>query len=258
MKSLLNANLFSLDFLVFLLEFRGKRNCRKSETIQPGARDIFFKMYHTKFIMHRRKWFPLKIKIGLMIFAIILGGFIFNNKEVHADWTYTTRRGDTLFNIAKRTGVTVTAIKTRNGLGSNYLRIGQRLIIPAGGSSSATPSRTTGDGALLARLIYAEAGAEPYIGKVAVGGVVLNRVQNPKFPKTVAGVIYQPHAFESVSNGIIYRIPSAEAQKAAWDAIRGWDPSGGALYFFNPAKTVSPWIWARRIIARIGRHVFAI
>ncbi|HYH04614.1 MAG TPA: cell wall hydrolase, partial [Bacillota bacterium] len=91
-----------------------------------------------------------------------------------------------------------------------------------------------------------------------VGGVILNRVQNKKFPKTVAGVIYQPHAFESVSNGIINRPATAASRKAARDALAGWDPSGGALYFFNPGKTNNRWIWARRIINRIGKHVFAI
>lgn len=198
----------------------------------------------------------VKVKI-VCLAGIILGCLYFNTAEVRADWTYTIRRGDTLFNIAKRTGVTANAIKSRNGIG-NSVRIGQRIIIPTNGKSAATPTGATGDGALLARLIFAEAGAEPYVGKVAVGGVVLNRVQNPKFPKTLAGVIYQPHAFESVSNGIINRNPSSEAQKAAWDALRGWDPSGGALYFFNPSKPVNPWIWARRIINRIGKHVFAI
>jgi N-acetylmuramoyl-L-alanine amidase len=88
--------------------------------------------------------------------------------------------------------------------------------------------------------------------------VVLNRIQNPKFPKTLAGVVYQPHAFESVSNGLINVPPNVDSRKAAVDALSGWDPSGGALYFFNPSKPVSPWIWARQIINRIGRHVFAI
>ena len=200
----------------------------------------------------------MKRKIVCLILVVILTSFYFNTKEVQADWTYTIRRGDTLFNIAKRTGVTASAIKARNGLGSGNLRIGQRITIPTGGGSSVIPTGSTGDGVLLARLIFAEAGSEPYVGKVAVGGVVLNRVQNPKFPKSVAGVIYQPSAFESVSNGYINRSPTTECQKAAWDAIRGWDPSGGALYFFNPAKTNNPWIWARRIINRIGKHVFAL
>lgn len=199
----------------------------------------------------------MKVKIVCLVAVFILVSVYFNSAEVRADWTYTIRRGDTLFNIAKRTGVKVNAIKARNGIG-NSVRIGQRLVIPTGGGRAAARPGTTGGDALLARLIYAEAGAEPYIGKVAVGGVVLNRIQNPKFPKTLAGVIYQPHAFESVSNGIINRNPSSDAKKAARDAIRGWDPSGGALYFFNPSKPVNPWIWARRIINRIGRHVFAI
>jgi N-acetylmuramoyl-L-alanine amidase len=87
---------------------------------------------------------------------------------------------------------------------------------------------------------------------------VLNRVQNSKFPQSIAGVVYQPHAFESVSNGLINRQASKESMKAARDALSGWDPSGGALYFFNPAKTRNRWIWARRIINRLGKHVFAI
>ncbi len=199
----------------------------------------------------------MKIKIVCLLGVIVLVSLYFSSTEVQADWTYTIRRGDTLFDIAKRTGVTANAIKARNGIGDS-VRIGQRINIPTGEGYAAAPTRTTGDSALLARLIFAEAGAEPYVGKVAVGGVVLNRVQDSKFPKTLAGVIYQPHAFESVSNGIINRSPSSEAEKAARDALAGWDPSGGAIYFFNPSKPVNPWIWARRIINRIGRHVFAI
>ncbi|HEX3044964.1 MAG TPA: cell wall hydrolase [Bacillota bacterium] len=193
-----------------------------------------------------------------MILLVLISGILLLPEVSRADWTYTVRRGDTLFNIATKTGLTVNSIKARNGLGSNSLRIGQRLMIPTVTATNNAPAPTTGNAALLARLIYAEAGAEPYVGMVAVGGVVLNRVQNSKFPKTIAGVVYQPHAFESVSNGIINRTPSNDAQKAARDALNGWDPSGGALYFFNPSKPVSPWIWARRIINRIGRHVFAI
>jgi N-acetylmuramoyl-L-alanine amidase len=139
------------------------------------------------------------------------------------------------------------------------IRIRQKIIIPtARRSIRRKPTRISGDIALLARIIHAEAGAEPYVGKVAVGGVVLNRVQNSKFPQSIAGVVYQPHAFESVSNGLINRQASKESMKAARDALSGWDPSGGALYFFNPAKTRNRWIWARRIINRLGKHVFAI
>ncbi|ACX51219.1 spore cortex-lytic enzyme [Ammonifex degensii KC4] len=110
---------------------------------------------------------------------------------------------------------------------------------------------------LLARLIMGEAADEPFEGKVAVGAVVLNRMRHPSFPKTIPGVIFQPGAFESVSNGQIWRPLSPEAVRAAGLALAGWDPTGGALYFWNPAKTVSPWVWTRTIITRIGNHVFA-
>ena len=156
----------------------------------------------------------------------------------------------------------VDTLRSVNGLASNTLRIGQRLTIPTGGTTAATPAggRFPGrvDTYMLARLIHAEAEAEPYIGKVAVGAVVLNRIESPLFPNTLAGVLYQPHAFETVTNGRIYNNPSNEAIRAARDAVNGWDPSGGALYFFNPAKVASSWVWTRTIVNRIGKHVFAI
>ncbi|HBF39216.1 MAG TPA: hypothetical protein DDW50_18085 [Firmicutes bacterium] len=127
--------------------------------------------------------------------------------------------------------------------------------------TSAAPKRINfrGSGDLLARIIQAEAGAEPYLGQVAVGAVILNRIQNTKFPKTIAGVIYQPHAFESVSNGQINYPPTESARQAARAALGGWDPSGGALFFYNPAKVESPtsYVWTRRIIQKIGKHFFA-
>ncbi|NLY88761.1 MAG: LysM peptidoglycan-binding domain-containing protein [Firmicutes bacterium] len=177
-------------------------------------------------------------------------------------WTYTVRRGDTLYTISQRVGVPVNTLRSVNGLASNTLRIGQRLTIPTGGAATATTagggSRAGVDTYMLARLIHAEAEAEPYIGKVAVGAVVLNRIESPLFPNSLAGVLYQPHAFETVTNGRIYNNPSNEAIRAARDAVNGWDPSGGALYFFNPAKVVSSWVWTRTIVNRIGKHVFAI
>lgn len=111
---------------------------------------------------------------------------------------------------------------------------------------------------LLARVIAAEAQGEPYIGQVAVGAVILNRVRDPDFPNTLAGVIYQPHAFESVSNGLIWRRnPTEEAWRAAQDALNGWDPTYGSLFFWNPYKPVSAWIWSRPIVIQYGNHVFA-
>lgn len=110
---------------------------------------------------------------------------------------------------------------------------------------------------LLARLIHGEARGEPYIGKVAVGAVVMNRVRHPSFPKTIAAVIFQPGAFDAVDDGQIWLTPDAESIKAARDAINGWDPTGGAIYYYNPAKTSSRWIWSRPIITKIGKHIFA-
>ncbi|HEX3031713.1 MAG TPA: spore cortex-lytic enzyme [Bacillota bacterium] len=115
-----------------------------------------------------------------------------------------------------------------------------------------------GDVTLLAHVIHAEAGAEPYEGKVAVGAVILNRVDSAEFPNTLGGVIYQPLAFESVSNGLVNGAPSAESIRAAQDAINGYDPTYGCLFFWNPAKKVSKWIWSRKIVSQIGKHVFAL
>ncbi|MGE5484451.1 MAG: cell wall hydrolase [Ignavibacteriales bacterium] len=115
-----------------------------------------------------------------------------------------------------------------------------------------------GDALLLARLIFGEANAEPYIGQVAVASVVLNRVGAPGFPDSIAGVIFQPDAFESVSNGQIWvTYPTSENIAAATAALEGWDPTYGALFFWNPYKSVNPWIWTRQIITQIGSHVFA-
>jgi len=111
---------------------------------------------------------------------------------------------------------------------------------------------------LLARLIAAEASNEPYEGQVAVGAVVLNRVRSSLFPSTISGVIYEPWAFESVHNGLIWRVTNlAGPTSAAADALNGWDPSYGALFFWNPYKPVGGWIWTRPIITQIGSHVFA-
>ncbi|AEE97248.1 spore cortex-lytic enzyme [Mahella australiensis] len=127
-------------------------------------------------------------------------------------------------------------------------------------STAYTPSRggsNRNDVLLLARLIHGEARGEPYIGKVAVGAVVLNRVESPKFPNTIAGVIYQPGAFTAVADGQMWLDPDQESINAAVDALNGWDPSGGAIYYYNPAKTTSGWIWSRPVITVIGKHRFA-
>ena len=111
---------------------------------------------------------------------------------------------------------------------------------------------------LIARAINGEARGEPYEGQVAVGAVILNRVKDSKFPNTVAGVIYQKGAFTAVSDGQINQ-PIAEGStvlKAAQDALNGWDPTGGAIYYFNPATATNKWIWSRPMIKTIGKHRF--
>ncbi|MDD3654848.1 MAG: cell wall hydrolase [Desulfotomaculaceae bacterium] len=110
---------------------------------------------------------------------------------------------------------------------------------------------------LLAQVIEAEAAGEPYRGKVAVGAVIVNRTKSPDFPKTIPGVIYERDAFESVSNGQYLRPVTDESIQAATEAVSGADPAGGALYFWNPARSSSEWVYTRHITDRIGNHVFA-
>ncbi|MCC2683258.1 MAG: spore cortex-lytic enzyme [Paenibacillaceae bacterium] len=110
---------------------------------------------------------------------------------------------------------------------------------------------------ILARTIYSEARGESYVGQVAVGAVVMNRIASSQFPDTIRGVVFQSRAFTSVSDGQFWLTPNSTAYKAAYDAVRGWDPSKGALYYFNPKTSTSKWIWSRKVIIQIGRHIFA-
>ncbi len=125
-------------------------------------------------------------------------------------------------------------------------------------TKAASNSNSTSDVQLLARAINGEARGEPYEGQVAVGAVILNRVKSSKFPNTIAGVIYEPGAFTAVSDGQINVAisESSTVVKAARDALNGWDPSGGALYYFNPATATNKWIWSRPLIKTIGKHRF--
>lgn len=109
---------------------------------------------------------------------------------------------------------------------------------------------------LLAQAVYGEARGEPYEGQVAIAAVILNRLNSPLFPNSVAGVIFEPLAFTAVANGQIYMQPNETAREAVLDAINGWDPSEEALYYFNPDTATSPWIWGRPQIKRIGKHIF--
>ena len=122
--------------------------------------------------------------------------------------------------------------------------------------SSGSSSTNSNNVNLLSRLIYGEARGESYTGQVAVGAVVLNRVKSSSFPNTISGVIYQSGAFDAVSDGQINLTPNSTAKKAAQDAINGWDPSYGAIYYFNPATATNKWIWSRPMTVMIGRHRF--
>ena len=122
--------------------------------------------------------------------------------------------------------------------------------------SSGSGQYNSNDVYLLAKVIAAEARGESYVGQVAVGAVVLNRVEHSSFPDSIAGVVYQPGAFSCVNDSNWSVAPTAESQKAARDAINGWDPSGGAIYYYNPAKTSNQWIRSRPVIVTIGSHLF--
>lgn len=122
----------------------------------------------------------------------------------------------------------------------------------SGGSGGASSSQVD----LLARLISAEARGEPYSGQVAVGAVVLNRIKHPSFPNTLSGVIYQSGAFTCISDGQFNQPVAESAYRAARDALNGVDPSGGAIYYFNPSTATSSWIWSRPLITVIGKHRF--
>lgn len=139
-----------------------------------------------------------------------------------------------------------------------FLAIFGILELIAQDQVKASGSGNTSDVQLLARAINGEARGEPYEGQVAVGAVILNRVKDSKFPNTIAGVIYQSGAFTAVSDGQI-NVPIEEGAtvvKAARDALNGWDPTDGAIYYFNPATATNKWIWSRPLIKTIGKHRF--
>jgi N-acetylmuramoyl-L-alanine amidase len=176
------------------------------------------------------------------------------------DWGYYTGDVDGVY--GKKMYQAVLLFQQRNGLdpdglvgSATWAALGENPT-PDGGA--VRQDARSGDLDLLARLVSAEAKGEPYEGQVAVAAVILNRIADPRFPNTLAGVVYQTYAFEPVSNGEIYLPASANAIRAARDALNGWDPSGGAVYFWNPAKVeAGNWVWTRPISKQIGNHVFA-
>jgi len=172
-------------------------------------------------------------------------------------WGYYAGNIDGIY--GSQTTAAVKSFQRKNGLtvdgiaGTNTLRA---MGIYSSSNTSSSSSSHSSDVNLLARLIYGEARGEPYTGQVAVGAVVLNRVRSSKFPNTIAGVIYQSGAFDVVADGQINMTPDATARKAAADAINGWDPSYGSIYYFNPNTATNAWIWSRPHTITIGKHRF--
>lgn len=172
-------------------------------------------------------------------------------------WGYYAGNVDGIFGT--QTENAVKAFQKKNGLTVDGIAGPKTLAaigISTGGSSGGGTAANSKDVALLARIISAEARGEPYTGQVAVGACVLNRVKHPSFPKTLAGVVYQPGAFTAITDGQIDQPVAESAKRAAQDALNGWDPSGGAIYYYNPDKTSNKWIRTRPVIKRIGSHLF--
>ena len=181
-------------------------------------------------------------------------------------WGYYNGSVDGQFGAGTKKAVI--AFQKKNGLkadgvvgASTYKALGMNSSYQAlqgANGGSVTNGHTSSDVYLLAKTIYAEGRGEPYVGQVAIGAVIMNRIRSAAFPNTISGVVYQKGAFTAVDDGQINLTPNETAMKAARDAINGWDPTGGALYYYNPAVATSAWIFDRQTITVIGKHIFAI
>ncbi|MDD4315599.1 MAG: spore cortex-lytic enzyme [Clostridia bacterium] len=170
-------------------------------------------------------------------------------------WGYYTGGVDGIF--GPKTAAAVRYFQSRNGLVVDGI-VGAKTAAALGISLAASSTSYSNDIHLLARCIYAEARGEPYVGQVAIAAVVLNRVKSPSFPNTISGVIYQPLAFTAVADGQINLSPDNTAIRAANDAMNGWDPTYGCLFYYNPATATNAWIRQKAIHLTIGRHVFCV
>ena len=183
-------------------------------------------------------------------------------------WGYYSGAVDGIFGSGTKKAVI--AFQKKNGLTADGI-VGKATYAALGmndsynalqGNSQSKPSNSTSfsssDLYLMAKAIYAEGRGESYTGQVAIGAVIMNRVKSSSFPNTIAGVIYQKGAFTAVADGQINLEPNQTAYNAARDAMNGWDPTYGAIYYYNPAKATSAWIFSRPTVTTIGKHVFAI
>jgi N-acetylmuramoyl-L-alanine amidase len=170
-------------------------------------------------------------------------------------WGYYKANVDGIYGY--QTYLSVKNFQRKNGLYPDGVT-GTRTLAALGINVKAPSTSSAGSQNyhVLSRAISGEARGEPYIGQVAVGGVIMNRVRDSRFPNTIAGVVYQPGAFTAVDDGQINLEPTSSAKKAASDSLNGWDPSGGAVFYYNPAKSTSKWIFSRPVIKVIGKHYF--
>lgn len=160
------------------------------------------------------------------------------------DGIYGSKTEEAVRNFQKNNGLTVDGIA------------GKETLAAMGITSSNSSGNSSSDLSLLSKVVYSEARGEPYTGQVAVAAIVLNRVASSSFPNTVSGVVYQAGAFDAVSDGQINLTPDSTAKKAAQDAMNGWDPTYGCIYYFNPSTATSKWIWSRPQVVTIGKHIF--
>ena len=185
------------------------------------------------------------------------------NKVAHIqqrlkEWGYYTGEVDGVF--GRSTHNAVVRFQRQNGLSADG-QVGKKTAAAMGVSLTGAISAALyqeSELSLLARLVSGEARGEPYIGQVAVAAVVLNRVRSDEFPDTISGVIFQPGAFDAVWDGQFDMTPTDSAVRAARDAMNGWDPTGGCVYYYNPSTATNEWIWTRQVQLTIGRHAFAI
>ena len=180
------------------------------------------------------------------------GSVVRQIQEKLQNWGYYAGEIDGVY--GSKTEEAVKKFQRNNGLTADGVA-GSATLRALGISDSSATSQSV-DIDLLARLISAEARGEPYSGQVAVGAVVLNRIEHPSFPGTLSGVIYQSGAFSCLYDGQFDQPVADSAYRAARDALNGWDPSGGAIYYFNPSTATNGWIWSRPHIVTIGKHRF--
>ena len=216
----------------------------------------------------------LIIILSILMFFFIICNIFFRNTEVIAlskygstgnevkqiqtklkQWGYYSGNVDGIY--GSKTLAAVKYFQSKNGLVVDGIA-GSKTLSAMGiaNTSSSSSANNSSNLNLMAHLIYAEVRGEPYTGQVAIGGVVLNRVKSSEFPNTISGVIYQSGAFTPVQNGQINLEPDSTARKAAQDAMNGWDPSYGSLFYFNPDTATNKWIWSRPYVTTIGKHRF--